>query len=69
MSNINLFFFFALDVFKHDPDFEANEEKYQAVKTEIIGDESSGPEGSDEDNDGSEDESGSEEEAKGMKLY
>jgi len=54
-------------VFKHDPEFEANEEKYQAVKKEIIGDESSGS-GSGSDGDDSGDDESEEEEAKG-KLF
>jgi pre-mRNA-splicing factor CWC22 len=54
-----------VDVFKHDPDYEANEEKYQAVKTEIIGDNSGESDGSGEENDESDGDSASEEEAKG----
>lgn len=42
-----------LDVFKFDPEYAANEEKYQEIKTEILGDESSeeesGAEGDEED--------------------
>ena len=41
------------DVFKHDPDYLANEEKYQAVRKEIVADDSDGSAASDaEDSDG-----------------
>lgn len=56
-----------LDVFKHDPEFEANEEKYRAVKIEIIGDDSGEADGADEEDEESSEESGSEEETKGTK--
>ena len=36
-----------VDVFKFDPEYQANEEKYRALKKEILGD-SSSSEGSDE---------------------
>lgn len=52
-------------MFKHDPEFEANEQKYQAVKKEIIGDESSGS-GSGSDGDDSGDDESEEEEEKGI---
>ena len=55
------------DVFKHDPDYEANEEKYQAVKTEIIG--SGSDSGETDESDESNDESSSDEEAKGLITY
>jgi pre-mRNA-splicing factor CWC22 len=46
-----------LNVFKHDPEFEANEEKYDSVKKQLLGEESgsgsSSSEGSDEDESGS----------------
>ena len=42
-----------LNVFKHDPDYLANEEKYQAVRKEIVADDSDGSAASDgEDSDG-----------------
>ena len=42
-----------MNVFKHDPEYEDNEEKYQAIKKELLGEESS--DGSDGDSsDGSE---------------
>ena len=43
-----------LNVFKHDADYEGNEEKYQSIKKEFLGGGSS-----DENEDGSSDESGS----------
>jgi pre-mRNA-splicing factor CWC22 len=46
-------------VFKHDPDYLENEEKYSAIKAEILGEEESdesGSEGSDEDEDDDEEE-------------
>ena len=49
----------AADVFKFDPNYLENEEKYKAIKAEILGDESddeSGSEESDEESD--EDEEG-----------
>ena len=54
-----------LDVFKFDPEYEANEEKYQAVKKEIFGEEGDEAEGSDDESgsDASED-SDEEEETK-----
>jgi pre-mRNA-splicing factor CWC22 len=47
-----------LNVFKLDPDYEANEAKYDSVKKQLLGEESSGDESSSEE--GSSDESGSE---------
>ncbi|KAF2346686.1 Initiation factor eIF-4 gamma MA3, partial [Trinorchestia longiramus] len=41
-----------LNVYKHDPDYEVNEEKYKEIKASLLG-ESSGDEGSDEDESGS----------------
>jgi pre-mRNA-splicing factor CWC22 len=45
-----------LNVFKHDPDYEANEEKYQAIKRELLeessdGGKDSGSSSSEEDSD------------------
>jgi len=63
--------FVHLDVFKFDPEYEENEEKYQAVKREILGEDGDEAEGSDDDSgsDGSEDEDeDEEEETKGIKL-
>lgn len=48
-------------MFQHDPNYAENEEKYQAVKKEILGSDAEGDSGSDGDDDG--DESGSEEES------
>jgi len=50
--------FVAVDIFKFDPNYQENEEKYKAIKTEILGDsdDESGS-GSDEDSD-TEDEEG-----------
>jgi len=47
-------------VFKHDPEYEANEEKYDSVKKQLLGEESS-DDGSSSD-EGSSDESGSDSE-------
>jgi pre-mRNA-splicing factor CWC22 len=44
-----------LDVFKLDAEFEANEEKYREIKTEILGE--SGDEGSEADEESSDDDS------------
>ncbi|KAL1205587.1 hypothetical protein V5N11_001299 [Cardamine amara subsp. amara] len=55
----------ALDVFKPDPDFIENEKKYEALKKELLGEESEDEDGSDassEDNDEEEDESDEEDE-------
>ena len=55
--------FVHLDVFKFDPEYEENEEKYQAVKREILGEDRDEAQGSDDDigSDGSEDEDEEEE--------
>ena len=37
-----------LNIFKVDPDFEANEEKYRQIKAEILGEDSEGSDGEDE---------------------
>lgn len=54
-----------VDVFKQDPDYEINEEKYQAVKAEIIGS-GSDSDGESDGSDESNEESSSDEEAKGL---
>lgn len=56
-----------IDIFKHDPDYETNEEKYQAVKKEIIGDEADDLQYSEDENNES-DSSGSDDEEKGILL-
>lgn len=43
-------------MFQHDPNYEENEQKYQAVKTEILGSDESGDDSSGG-SDGDEDES------------
>lgn len=53
-----------LNVFKYDPDFEANEEAYRKLKAEILGEES----GSGEDDDDDDDESSEEEEDEAEKA-
>lgn len=59
-----------LNVFKYDPDFEANEEKYQAVKKEILGEEGDEAEGSDDESGSDESEdSDEEEEAKKFRSH
>jgi pre-mRNA-splicing factor CWC22 len=45
-----------IDIFKFDPKYVENEEKYKSIKAEILGDES------DEDEDGSEEDSEDEDE-------
>ncbi|KIL68520.1 hypothetical protein M378DRAFT_176690 [Amanita muscaria Koide BX008] len=40
-----------LNIFKHDPNFLENEEKYKAIKTEILGEDSDEASGSEEDSD------------------
>lgn len=47
-----------LDVYKFDPDFEANEERYKSLRAEILGSDSedeSGSEDGDDDNDDDDD--------------
>ena len=61
---MTFFVFIGIDVFKHDPDYEENEEKYQSVKREILGEECD--EDDDNADDDESDESGSEEEEKGI---
>ena len=49
------FIFFSediLNVFKHDPDFEANEAKYMSVKQQLLGDEDSDESGSEKEGSG-----------------
>ena len=58
MSHKSVFREDVLNVFKQDPEYEANEDKYNAVKKQLLGEES-GDEGSSS-GDGSSDESGSE---------
>ena len=54
--------FTLVDIFKFDPNYLENEERYKAIKSEILGDDSSDEEGSvdesDEDEDEDEDEEG-----------
>jgi pre-mRNA-splicing factor CWC22 len=46
----------ALGAFKFDEEYEQNEEKYNQIKTEILGEDSDEESGSDDDSDGSDDE-------------
>lgn len=46
-----VFFPFFADIFKHDPEYLENEEKYKAIRAEILGEESSGSDGSGSDDD------------------
>ena len=39
-----------MNVFKHDLEYEENEEKYQAIKKELLGEDSSGESGDDSSN-------------------
>ena len=39
-GKFNLRLLLILNVFKHDPDYEENEQKYGAIKTELLGDDS-----------------------------
>ncbi|KAI8084534.1 MIF4G-domain-containing protein [Halteromyces radiatus] len=57
-----------LNIFKYDPDYEENEEKYTAIKREILGDGSDAESESGESDEGSEEESESEEEDQGMDI-
>ena len=41
-------FYFPTDIFKFDPNYIENEERYKAIKAEILGEDSSDEEGSDE---------------------
>jgi pre-mRNA-splicing factor CWC22 len=59
LTKKNLALNFTLDIFKFDPNFLENEEKYKSIKAEILG------EGSDDDESGTE-ESSSEDEDEGM---
>ncbi len=49
---------FDLDIFKFDPNYLDNEEKYKQIKVEILGDESSDEEESGSEESESEDEEG-----------
>lgn len=59
LNTFKCFYFFILDVFKYDPDFEKNEAEYEEIRKEIIGgpeddddeeqDEDGGGEGDDDD--------------------
>jgi len=48
-------FFFFLDVYKFDPDFEANEERYKSLRTEILGSDNEDESGSEADGDDEDD--------------
>lgn len=63
---------FVLDVYKFDPDFEANEERYKSLRAEILGSDNEDESGSEDDNDDSDDEDDDEEdggEEKGKILF
>lgn len=47
-----------LDIFKFDPDYVKNEERYKEIKAEILGEDSDEESGSDESSDESDDEEG-----------
>jgi pre-mRNA-splicing factor CWC22 len=49
---------FLIDIFKFDPNFLENEEKYRQVKAEILGEDSDDESGSEEDEEDEEDEEG-----------
>lgn len=71
--NSQFFFCFAnwcyLGVFKYDPDYVENEEKYKAIKAEILGEDDSDEEsGSDESDEESEDEESREALQKKMEI-
>lgn len=57
---------FLIDIFKHDPEFVENEEKYKAIRAEILGEESSGSEESGSDEESGED--SDEEQEEGGKM-
>jgi pre-mRNA-splicing factor CWC22 len=60
-----------LNIFKFDPDYTENEEKYNAIKTEILGegsDDDSGSSGDDESGSGSESEDEEDEEDESRKM-
>ncbi|ORZ22607.1 armadillo-type protein [Absidia repens] len=57
-----------LNLFKFDPNYEENEEKYASIKSEILGDGSDADSESGGSDSGSEDESDSEEEEEGMDI-
>ncbi|XP_065174832.1 pre-mRNA-splicing factor CWC22 homolog [Sycon ciliatum] len=54
-----------LDVFKFDPEYETNEQRYKAIKDEIIGDSDDEDSGSDDDSSENEDEDGEDGEGRG----
>ncbi len=49
---------FLKDIFKFDPDYLANEERYKAIKAEILGEDSDEESGSEEEDDSDEDDEG-----------
>lgn len=57
-----------LNIFKYDPDYTENEEKYNAIKSEILGDDESGDESGSSGSDGSDSEEDSEEEDDAMEI-
>ncbi|CAO3666084.1 unnamed protein product [Rhizopus stolonifer] len=57
-----------LNIFKYDPEYTENEEKYNAIKTEILGDDESGDESGSSGSDGSDSEEDSEEEDDAMEI-
>jgi pre-mRNA-splicing factor CWC22 len=61
-----------LNIFKYDPDYTENEEKYIAIKAEILGDDSdedrSGSSGDDESGSGNEEDTDDEEEEQKMEI-
>jgi len=44
-----------IDVYKFDPDFEANEERYKSLRAEILGSDNEEESGSENDGDGDDD--------------
>lgn len=50
--------FLLTDIFKFDPKYPENEERYKSIKAEILGEDSDDESGSDSDEDDSEEEEG-----------